>query len=138
MKKWIVTMILFSSVALFAQNDLKGKYACCRNAYVFSFMENGRYELQENSFGVDDRNTGSKTSKGSYTISDGHIALSKDADVSKTCCKKKKKKCCKRKSVKCSSASATGDKLELKWENSDLLWNKNGTWEKLYPQTSAE
>ncbi len=138
MRKWIVAIMLFSSAALFAQNELKGKYACCRNAYVFTFSENGRYELQENSFGPDDRNIGSKTSKGSYAMTGQQIALSKDAGESKSCCKKKKKKCCKKKSVKCSSASALGDKLDLKWENNDLFWNRNGNWEKLYPQSSGE
>ncbi|MBK9328553.1 MAG: hypothetical protein IPM95_04390 [Sphingobacteriales bacterium] len=138
MRKWIVSTMFFCSVTLFAQNDLKGKYACCRNAYVFTFLENGRYELQENSFGTDDRNTGSKTSKGSYTVSNQQIALSKDADTTKSCCKKKQKKCCKKDSVTCDSTSAVEDKLELKRENGDLLWNRNGNWEKLYLQNAAE
>lgn len=138
MRKWIVTVLVFSSVALFAQDELKGKYACCRNAYVFTFTGNGRYELQENSFGTDDRNTGSKTSKGSYTVSSQQITLSKDADTTKSCCKKKQKRCCKKKSVKCAAASALGDKLELKRENGDLFWNRNGNWEKLYLQNAAE
>ncbi|MFN8281685.1 MAG: hypothetical protein U0U67_00620 [Chitinophagales bacterium] len=130
MKRLLLLGVILLTVAAFAQNNLTGQYACCRNTFMLTLKPNNEFTLVRNILGVDDSRTGTTTVKGKIEKTNEGFKLvpSTYQTVQKLYSKKKKKKIW----MLMPTSSVYKKQVFLKTENDDLFWKQENDWQKLY------